>query len=123
MMENPLTGSRPWFFRIRHGGRLELRPNSRAGWFVTAAYAVAMVAISVLLLARHEAGPAEWIGWALLSMAMTAAFIVTAWRTSVPVAADEACGRNTGQRARLKILVALASAALIIVGASLGVSL
>ena len=123
MMTRQKTGRAPWFARVKYGRRCELRPYARAGWLLTAAYAIALVALSVLLVARDEPSMAEWIIWASVTATMTFAFILTAWRTSEVVPASASCESKSPISGTRSILIALATAALIIGGAWLGIDL
>src|SRR5688572_19592276 len=89
-MRNRHTGAvaaadRPWFAKTKVGRRCEIRPYSRAGWLLTAAYAAVMLAMGLSLMTIDEPAPAIWVSWAVVSLAITFAFLLTAWRTSATV--------------------------------------
>ena len=118
------TADRPWFVRVKLGRRCEMRPNSRAGWLLTAAYALAMIGLGLALIAIDDPAPVVWIGWIVLCLAITSAFLLTAWRTSAPV---DACapGRSTKapDHQLQSVVVALLGAAAIVGAAFLGFDL
>ena len=123
MTHRSLHAQESWFVREVHGRRCKLRPQSRAGWLLTAAYFLAMVAGSLFLATRDDPTAEELILWALLSVAMTLAFVLTAWRTSAsvdpPVASTPASTRHPWRDLGVALLAALA----IIGAALLGVEL
>jgi hypothetical protein len=123
MMSRNLVRSAPWFVRVKKGRRCNLRPFSRAGWLVTGLYAVAMAGLSLLLLVgEREPATLMLVAWAVVTTAMTIAFLVIAWRTSEAVeATDMKCrtGAISGKREE-RLGLAILSAAFIIAGALLG---
>ena len=116
------AASRAWFVRVKKGRHCNMTPNSLAGWLITGLYLVAMIGLSVFLLAGDEPAIAEIISWAVVTAAMTAAFLIIAWRTSEPAAAAGFGVRGAGvSKPDHKIVIALLSAAAIIGGAALGI--
>ena len=117
------AASRAWFLRVKKGRQCNMTPNSLAGWLITGSYLVAMIGLSVFLLAGDdEPATAKIVSWAVVTAAMTAAFLIIAWRTSEPAAAAGSGGRGAGvSKPDHKIVIALLSAAAIIGGAVLGI--
>ena len=85
MISRPVASGSPWFARVKNGARCELRPYSRAGWLLTAAYALGLIALGLVVYLREEPTTAEWVSWTAISLAMTCAFLLIAWRTSASV--------------------------------------
>jgi hypothetical protein len=109
------AADRPWFAKVKVGRRCEIRPYSRAGWLLTVAYAVAMLGMGLSLMTIEEPAPAVWISWIVISLAITFAFLLTAWRTSATV---DACapgrsGKGPNSQAQSIILSLLAAAGII----------
>ena len=113
------TADRPWFAKTKVGSRCEIRPYSRAGWILTAAYAVAMLGMGLSLMTIDEPAPFVWISWVVLSAAITFAFLLTAWRTSATVDACES-GRSAKANGQRQIILSLLAAAAIIGAAFFG---
>lgn len=122
-MARNVIRSAPWFVRVKNGRRCNLRPSSRAGWLVTGLYALAMAGLSLLLLAgEREPATLMLVAWAVVTTAMTIAFLLIAWRTSETVdSADRKCrpGATPGKREE-RLGLAILSAAFILAGALLG---
>jgi len=116
------TADRPWFVRVKLGRRCEMRPNSRAGWLLTTAYALAMIGLGLSLTAIDDPAPVVWIGWIVLSLAITSAFLLTAWRTSATVEAPGRSARASNNQLH-SIIVSLVAAAAIIGAAFFGFDL
>lgn len=108
-------GSAPWFVREQRGRRCQIRPASRAGWILTSLYVLAMVAASSLLMLRDPPRPIEIIAWLAIALGMTAAFVLTALRTSEPILMSAPASKANPRR---DIAIALLAASAI-VGASL----
>ena len=114
----------PWFAKTMVGSRCEIRPYSRAGWLLTAAYAVAMLGMGLSLMTIDEPAPAIWISWAVVSLAITFAFLLTAWRTSATVDACAPGRSGKGPNSQLQsIILSLLAAAAIIGAAFFGIDI
>lgn len=120
-MAHPFRGTdRAWFVRVKKGRRCELRPHARAGWLITVLFALAVAGFSLLLLARDEPSVAALIAWGVLTAAMTAAFLLIAWRSSVRIdPGPDACGAKGWRSDPRLALVASVLAALALIGAAL----
>ena len=128
MSKPPHEAGRPWFVRGRKGGECHLVPASPVGWLLTALYAAMAALISVLFLGGGRIGVSQWVGWGVLIAAATFIYLLTAWRTSVPVSGMNGvhrCARSAGTPASTTqtLLIAIATALLIIGSAALGVQL
>jgi hypothetical protein len=71
----------PWFVRRRRAGQYTINPVSRGGWMLLLGYAVALLAITPLLLLGMPVGA---LNFAAVAVLLSIAFAVIAWRTSVP---------------------------------------
>jgi hypothetical protein len=83
-------GGKAWFVRRKTGSRCDLKPVSREGFLLTAAYAVCVSGIS-WFFAERAVGVAVVVAWITLILAATFLFILTAWRMS---ASDTAPSRR-----------------------------
>ena len=93
MSEGLPGGGKPWFVRVRRPGvkSFSIKPSSREGWLVVAAYCAASVAVPLLLL-TPEPTRARVAAFLLIHATITIVLIVTAFRMSAPL------WRETGER-------------------------
>ena len=124
MISRPIASGSPWFARVKSGGRCELRPYSRAGWLLTAAYALALIAVGLFAYLREDPTTAEWISWTAISLAMTFAFLLIAWRTSARIeSAAPSAGPKSPHNPAVALIIALLTTGAIIGAAFLGIEL
>lgn len=71
----------PWFVRSGAGWLTSIRPVSLLGWLTTLAYALSVTALA---WSARATAPRFWPVWAIVILAATLIFVVTAWRLSVP---------------------------------------
>ena len=114
---------RPWFAREKSGSRCGLRPYSRAGWLLTLGFAAAVSGMSLLLVGIGAPSAVQWTAWALLTAALTGAFLLTAWRSSAPIARNGGRRRpraESGDRVR-NLLIPILTALVMLGAAMLGI--
>ena len=103
---------------MKAGKRCEIRPYSRAGWLLTAAYALVMLGMGFSLMFMDEPAPVVWISWIVLSLAITFAFLLTAWRTSATVHPWAAGRSRKASNSQLQSIILSLLAAAAIIGAA-----
>ncbi|MBC9034820.1 hypothetical protein IAG41_20710 [Sphingomonas sp. JC676] len=88
MSEHRLPGGgKAWFVRTRSRTSYKINPCSAEGWWGLIGYTVLMTVspLAILLMGPQPPSTVHWIIWAVLLLAMTAIFLVLAFRMSAPL--------------------------------------